>query len=184
MAKTFTNVRDIIDDYKDNYLSNIKDGLAACKTANDFVYGKPLDAHQRRWSGRFEEIVNAISLTLISGSISFEELYDFVRKIYSSNGHPNAYLAMYDTALRIGYNLSPQILPEKFVYLYGTSKTGPMGGATNLFGSAWVKKHLVKSYPHCIETRYFMAKFPNLPSWEIESILCIYADDFKYHMPL
>ena len=47
----------------------------------------------------------------------------------------------------------------------------------------WVDEHIDKDYPHRIETRWSHEKFPNLPSWEIESILCIYADRFTYNMP-
>lgn len=144
----------------------------------DISFSSP-NPHQRRCVGKFGDVVNALRPLKIQEwqFNNFEHLYDAVKKIYESNGHPSAILAIYDTTLRIGYNHSPQILPEQYVYLYGTSKTGPLGGATRLYGQKWINLHFDKSN-HRIETRWFHDKFPNLPSWEIESILCIYASRF------
>lgn len=189
MKLQFKRVRDIIDDYKQNELPTIKEELAACENARDYVYGKRYNkvsktftspnSHQSHLFGQLEEIVNAIEDANLQAQPfdAFEDLYDAVKKIYESNGHPSAILAIYDTTLRIGYNHSPQILPEQYVYLYGTSKTGPLGGATRLYGQKWINLHFDKSN-HRIGTRWFHDKFPNLPSWEIESILCIYAGRF------
>lgn len=194
MTQQFNRVRDIIDDYKRTKLSTIMAELAACGGVRDFVYGNRYNkilktftspnSHQRHLYDQLENIVKNLTKTIIQSQAfnKFEDLYDAVKKIYESNGHPNAILAIYDTALRIGYNSSPQILPEKFVYLYGTSKTGPLGGATRLYGQEWMDKHFDKTN-HRIETKWFMDKFPNLPSWEIESILCIYANCFYLNMP-
>ena len=194
MTQQFNRVRDIIDDYKRTKLSTIMAELAACGEVRDFVYGKRYNkilktftspnSHQRHLYDQLENIVENLTKTNIQSQAfnKFEDLYDAVKKIYESNGHPNAILAIYDTALRIGYNSSPQILPEKFVYLYGTSKTGPLGGATRLYGQGWIDKHFDK-INHRIATKWFMNKFPNLPSWEIESILCIYANCFYLNMP-
>ena len=194
MTQHFNRVRDIIHDYKRTKLSTIMAELAACGGVRDFVYGKiynkilktftSSNSHQRHLYDQLENIVKNLTKTNIQPQAfnKFEDLYDAVKKIYESNGHPNAILAIYDTALRIGYNSSPQILPEKFVYLYGTSKTGPLGGATRVYGQEWIDKHFDK-INHRIETRLFMNKFPDLPSWEIESILCIYANCFYLDMP-
>lgn len=194
MTQQFNRVRDIIDDYKRTKLSTIMAELAACGEVRDFVYGKRYNkilktftspnSHQRHLYDQLENIVKNLTKTNIQSQAfnKFEDLYDAVKKIYESNGHPNAILAIYDTALRIGYNRSPQILPEKFVYLYGTSKTGPLGGATRLYGQEWIDKHFDK-INHRIKTRWFANKFPKLPSWEIESILCIYANCFYLDMP-
>ena len=193
MKLQFKRVRDIIDDYEQNELPTIKEELAACENARDYVYGKRYNkvsktftspnSHQSHLFGQLEEIVNAIEDANLQAQSfdAFEDLYDAVKKIYESNGHPSAILAIYDTTLRIGYNHSPQILPEQYVYLYGTSKTGPLGGATRLYGQKWINLHFDKSN-HRIKTRWFHDKFPNLPSWEIESILCIYAGRFWRNM--
>lgn len=196
MAQQRKSVCKIIDDYKRTWLSGIKRELSECKEERDYVYGKrerkdgiqyiytSPNSHQKRLYGNLDEVVDALTQANLHTLRfeTFEDLYDAVKKIYESNGHPNAILAIYDTALRIGYNSSPQILPEKFVYLYGTSKTGPLGGATRLYGQGWIDKHFDK-INHRIATKWFMNKFPNLPSWEIESILCIYANCFYLNMP-
>ena len=181
MEQPLTRVSDIIDHYKDNHLSRIEKELAACKSAHDYVYGP----HQNRWNGNFDDVVKDLTALKIQDwrFTNFEHLYDVIRMIFLLNGHRNAYLTIYDTALRIGYNHQEQILPSKFVYLYGNDTIGPKGGATKLFGKQWVNQHLDKDYPYRIETRLFNEeKFPNLSSWEIESILCIYADKFTPNM--
>lgn len=141
--------------------------------------------HQKRWYGKLGKIVNALKVLEIQDwrFTNFEHLYDVVRSVFLLKGHSHAILTMYDTALRIGYNHAEQILPSKFVYLYGTSERGPLYGATVLYGPDWIDKHIDKDYEHRIKARWFADKFPNLPSWEIESILCIYANQFFYDMP-
>lgn len=198
-----TKVRDIIDDYERKHLGVIKKELSACnEVSRDYVYGKRLkkhsvedvflspNSHQRLFDGELEEVVDALTRANLQSLTfeSFEDLYDAVRQIYSSNGHPNAILAIYDTALRIGYNHSPQILPQDYVYLYGgmdkdQKPRGPKGGVIALYGEKWVNAHINPAYPYRIETKWFADKFPNLPSWEIESILCIYANKFTFNMP-
>ena len=204
MAQQFKRVRDIIDDYEHRYLPGILKELSACEDIpRDYVYGKRLkkhsvedvylspNSHQRLLDGDLEEVVDALTranLQALDLEI-FEDLYNEVNQIYSSNGHPNAILAIYDTALRIGYNHSPQILPEKYVYLYGemdknNKPRGPKGGAIALYGKKWINAHSNSTHPpYRIETRWFKDKFPDLSSWEIESILCIYANDFTFNMP-
>lgn len=194
MTQQFNRTRDIIDDYERSKFPTIKAELAACRGARDFVYGKRYNKilkaftspnfHQRHLYNQLEEIVKALEEENLQSQAfdTFEDLYKAVKEIYDSNSHPNAILAIHDTALRIGYNSSPQILPEKFVYLYGTSQIGPLGGATRLYGQEWIDNHFDK-INHRIATKWFMNKFPNLPSWEIESILCIYANCFYLNMP-
>ena len=151
-------------------------------------YAMP-NSHQKRWYNRLSNIIKALQQLKIQEYrfTNFEHLYDVVRAIFVLNGHPNAFLTIYDAALRIGYNHAEPIYPSKFVYLYGGmgkngTPRGPLGGAFALNGQQWVDEHFDK-INHRIETRWFHDKFPNLPSWEIESILCIYADCFTYQMP-
>lgn len=142
--------------------------------------------HQQRWHNRLGSVITALQDVEIQKYrfTNFEHIYDVVRAIFTLNKHPKAFLTIYDTALRIGYNHKEQILPNKYVYLYGNDKIGPKGGAIALYGSIWVNNHLDIGYPYRIETRWFNEeKFPNLPSWEIESILCIYANQFTFDMP-
>ena len=155
----------------------------------DITFTSP-NPHQKRWYNRLGNIIKELQKLNIQEYrfTNFEHLYDVVRTIFVLNAHPNAFLTIYDTALRIGYNHAEPIFPSKFVYLYGGidknhKPRGPLGGAIALYGAKWVDEHIDKDYPHRIETRWSHEKFPNLPSWEIESILCIYADRFTYNMP-
>ena len=167
-----------------NLSSNEMSKLYDILHSNNITFTSP-HAHQKRWHTRLNGIVNDLEKVKIQSYrfINFEHLYDIVRTIFMVNRHPNAILTIYDTALRIGYNHSEPILPSKFVYLYGNSKKGPKSGAINLYGQAWVQKNADKDYEYRIKTRWFNDKFPNLPSWEIESILCIYAKYFYLNMP-
>ena len=150
----------------------------------DISFSSP-NPHQRRCVGKFGDVVNALRPLKIQEwqFNNFEHLYDVIRAIFLVNKHTSSILTIYDTALRIGFNHAEPIFPSKFVYLYGgmdksNNPRGPLGGAIALYGQQWVKDHLDKDYPFLIETRWFHDKFPNLPSWEIESILCIYASRF------
>lgn len=150
----------------------------------DIIFTSP-NPHQKRCVGKIDNVVNALEPLKIQTwrFTNFEHLYDVIRAIFLVNKHTSSVLTIYDTALRIGYNHKEQILPSKYVYLYGNDQIGPKGGAIALYGQQWVAEHLDKDHLHRIETKWFMDKFPNLPSWEIESILCIYANCFYLNMP-
>ncbi len=183
MATNFKRVRDIIADYKANKQPNIIRQMSTCTTMDDYVYGD----HQNRRKGQYSSVSTALGLLKILQwrFTNFEHLYDVVRAIFMTSGHASAYLSIYDTALRIGYNHAEPILPSKYVYLYksvGTSPS-PRQGAINLYGQPWVDKYMDKDYRQRIKTRWFSKKFPNMESWEIESILCIYAKYFYLNMP-
>lgn len=191
IADTITEVND--DEYEqlleECFDISANDLLKLYKNLHGNVSYTMPNSHQKRWYNRLGDIVKALQELKIQDYrfSDFEHLYDVVRTIFVLNGHPSAFLTIYDTALRIGYNHAEPLYPSKFVYLYGGigkrgKPIGPLGGAIKLYGSKWVKDHLDKDYPHRIETRWF-DKFQNLPSWEIESILCIYADSFVYDMP-
>jgi hypothetical protein len=100
------------------------------------VYGP----HQNRWNGNFDNVVKYFTTLKIQDwrFTNFEHLYDVIRTIFLLNGHRNAYLTIYDSALRIGYNHKEQILPSKFVYLYGNKVIGPLGTATTIYGQKWI----------------------------------------------
>ena len=169
-----------------NFLEKDLTELYKIVYSDNIEFSSP-NSHQKRIYG--SNLANDVINTLkqipdiqVYRFTHFEHLYDIVRAIFEINNHSYAFLTMYDTALRIGYNHQEPIMPNKFVYLYGTSKIGPLSGATRLYGSKWIKDHYDKDYKHRIKTRWFNNEFPNLPSWEIESILCIYAKDFRKGM--
>lgn len=163
---------------------NVLSQLYEIIVSDDIRFKSP-NSHQSRWYGKLGNVISAFAAL---GNIqdyrftNFEHLYDVVRSVFIIAGHPYAFLTIYDTALRIGYNHKEQILPSKFVYLYGSEDVGPMSAAIKLYGQAWVDKHLDKDYPYRIKARWFGDKFPNLTAWEIESILCIYAKYFTTGM--
>ena len=119
----------------------------------------------------------SLNVVRINKCKDFEELYDYVDSIFKQGGRSYAYLSIYDTAYRIGFNLTPQILPEKYVYL----NAGAYKGADNLYGKSWILKNDDKRFVNRNHTKYstrvkttkFKQKFGNLDSVGIESLLCI-----------
>ena len=90
----------------------------------------------------------------------FEELFDFINvligKIPGVGG-----LMVYDIALRIGHLLDPQILPDKYVYLYRGAKEG----AIKVLNRKVQSKELKSVFPK---------EFQGCSAEDIEDILCIY----------
>lgn len=136
------------------------------------------DEHQRRQFYSkfppFASIANqTINLTNLSQCKNFEDLYDYVYNIFIAAGH-NAPLAIYDTAYRIGFNMMPQILPDRFVYLCA----GALNGAGCLYGKEWIDSHADRnlrarkgSYIR-IPIKDFTSLFHGLDSAGIENLLC------------
>ena len=89
----------------------------------------------------------------------------------------NTGLLTYDIALRIGYGLSPQVLPQKYVYILAQ---GPRDGlkdyCTNLGIAAprKMKGYLVYAAFFDSMTRTFTPAYNLSKSMYIEDILCIY----------
>ena len=139
--------------------------------------------HQRRQfyaSPKFFYAIDGLSINVerINKCKDFEELYDYVDSVFKSGGIHHAYLSIYDTAYRIGFNLTPQILPHKYVYL----NAGAYNGAENLYGKSWLLKNDDKKFVNREHTKYrstrvkttmFKQKFGGLDSIGIESLLCI-----------
>ena len=49
---------------------------------------------------------------------NFEELYDFIYECIGRGSTGISYSTVYDTAARMGYSFSPQVLPDKYVYVH------------------------------------------------------------------
>lgn len=115
-----------------------------------------------------------INLPIISKCKNFEDLYDYVNSVFTANGHPNASLTIYDTAYRVGFNMTPQILPVKYVYL----AAGAYHGALCLYDAGWIAHNQDKIFSRIassfvrIPTKCFSSDFPNLDSCGIEALLC------------
>lgn len=115
-----------------------------------------------------------INMPIISQCENFEDLYDYVSSVFTANGHANALLTVYDTAYRIGFNMTPQILPVKYVYL----AAGAYDGALCLYGAGWIAHNKDKNFSRNarefvrIPTKCFGSDFPNIDSSGIEALLC------------
>lgn len=132
-----------------------------------------INAHQRRIPktvlGSFESVVRSLSFS--TGFTDFEDLYEYVSK-HSGLKKKNC-LLVYDFCLRKGYHLNPQILPDKYVYLFQGAKEG-------------AKAVLGKSYrgfrlPTAMLQRALNTK---MKSFEIEHLLCVCKPHLDYLGPI
>lgn len=97
----------------------------------------------------------------------FESLYDAVCDVIKGIPYIKD-LVKYDISKRVGVMLTPEVAPEKFVYI----QNGAKKGAENLLGKSFDD---VKMLPK----NSFEPFFPNLSSVHIENILCIMKDYFS-----
>lgn len=120
---------------------------------------------------------NPVNITTLSKCLDFEDIYEYVFNIFKSAGFI-APLTIYDTAYRIGFNMTPQILPNKFVYL----SAGALNGAECLYGRKWVIVNKDKVFSLKgknfirIRTNAFKQIFPGLDSVGVENVLCDFFD--------
>ena len=105
-----------------------------------YTFAQPNDHQERHWAKKTYR--SLASPTLPTSATDFEELFEQVYTIFAKNGFKNAFLTAYDTARRIGYNMSPQVLPDKFVYL----PAGAYKGAACLFGLDWISRNEDKKF--------------------------------------
>lgn len=148
-----------------------------------YSFAQPNDHQERHWAKKTYR--SLASLTLPTSATDFEDLFDQVYTFFSSHGHANAYLTAYDTARRIGYNMSPQVLPDNFVYL----PAGAYKGAACLFGLDWISRNEDKKFKQrktghfarVQRTKFYYTKnktkidyFDGLNAFDIEDMLCIF----------
>ena len=100
--------------------------------------------------------------------VDFEDLYERVKK-YIASIEGVGLVVLYDVSLNIGCNLYPKVLPDKYVYLHGT--TCPV------FKSAAKLLPESKLDPVKVDVKLFQDIFPYESAMEIEDILCCYNDD-------
>ena len=148
-----------------------------------YSFDYPNDHQERHWAKKTYH--SLASLTLPTSATDFEDLFEQVYTFFSSHGHANAYLTAYDAARRIGYNMSPQVLPNKFVYL----PAGAYKGAACLFGLDWISRNEDKKFKQrktghfarVQRTKFYYTKnktkidyFDGLNAFDIEDMLCIF----------
>lgn len=159
----------------------VKDLWAKLPLTPPYSYVVP-NGHQRRQfhatSKPYAPIAsNPVNITTLSQCTNFEDIYEYVFNVFISAGSL-APLTIYDTAYRIGFNMTPQILPNKFVYL----SAGALNGAECLYGKKWVIVNKDKVFSLKgknfirIRTSAFKQIFPGLDSVGVENVLCDFFD--------
>lgn len=96
----------------------------------------------------------------------FEQVYDMMKSLLWKTVHGVGLLTIYDIALRIGCNLRPRVVPEKYVYTHH----GMVEEA------AKVLLPEVNFGKHKVDVAVFSSLFPHYSAMEIEDILCVYHD--------
>ena len=146
--------------------------LPAC-SKDVFGIAVNINTHQRRIPkvilNSFESHVRSIGFS--TGFTDFEGLYDYVAN-NSGLRHKNC-LLVYDFCLRMGYHLNPQILPDKYVYLFQGAKEG----AKAVFGKSYRGYKLPT-------TMLQSALGTKLNSFEIEHLLCVCKSHLDYLGPI
>lgn len=189
--------------------------LKSLSSTSDYIYGKHLEVngqhvkdiwntlpilqpglckfdnpneHQERLfaKGTYNSLCS-MTISVPANCTIFEDLYDYVYNTFFASKFPKAYLTSYDMAYRIGYNLSPQILPKDFVYL----AAGAYLGVKCLFGEDWISKNEDSGFHQKIAGKFARVKrnkfyytnkgkhidyFNGLSSAEVEDMLCIFFD--------
>ena len=139
-----------------------KCSLPVCSSDN-FSIASLINAHQKRILKTilqaFLSRVTALSYSSRQ-SADFEDLFEYVA---SNSGLSKKHcLLVYDFCLRKGYHLDPQVLPDKYVYLFRGAKEG----AEVVFGKSYRGYKLPTAMlQSALDT--------NMTSFEIEHLLCV-----------
>ncbi|MBR4387885.1 MAG: hypothetical protein IKT00_01750 [Prevotella sp.] len=182
------SLKDLINDYKKSLNPHCCHGTSmygdlnevlAFKMKSTQVFLKRCVCNRYRHQRRLPNVAvdNAVSKLLSSPNIwsvrptDFEDLYDNIYNLIGNGKTGISYCTVYDTAIRLGWTFSPQIVPQKYVYVH-----------RKLVESA---KHILKSsyviINKCrIDRSLFDKKeptFKKLSALEIEDFLCVYHDD-------
>lgn len=146
--------------------------IPAC-SKDVFSIALKINAHQRRiQKGVLNSFLSSVSSLSFSKSFKdFEDLYDYVAK-NSGLTHKNC-LLVYDFCLRMGYHLNPQILPDKFIYLFQGAKEG----AKAVFGKTYKGFRLPTAMLQS-------ALGTTMNSFEIEHLLCVCKPHLDYLGPI
>jgi len=138
--------------------------------------------HQSRMTyAARDEAVRRININMskIIETADFEELYDLIKNEIQKEVSGFGTLASYDLARRMGYMISPQIRPRKFVYLSAGAKIG----AKKFLGRPVKEREDIKNIIYRTITKGGSNfRVPNelsvLLNEEIEDIFCAYHPYF------
>lgn len=102
---------------------------------------------------------------------NFEELYDFIYDCIGKGSTGISYSTVYDAAVRMGYSFSPQVLPNKYVYVHRKL----VESAKHILG----KDCIIEDNRRIKRELFFKedSAFSNLNALQIEDFLCIYHDE-------
>ena len=112
----------------------------------------------------------------------FEQLFNWICSILVGKNprfpFKSVNLTIYDIALRYGFNQTPKVLPQKYVYILASGPRNGYGIYCRLYNGG---KKPNKKKGYLVPTSFFSNMFahfsPNLPypvSMYIEDILCLY----------
>lgn len=90
------------------------------------------------------------------------------------------YLTIYDTALRIGWNKEPQLLPKKYVYLHRGAMEGALAlqKISEITGKNYFRFDGKPGYR--VEITHFSKELQGLGANYLEDFLCIFHNIFSY----
>jgi len=115
-------------------------------------------------------VTKLIGNSVVSGKVwkNFEELYDTIYSVIGKGNTGISYSTVYDTAIRMGWSLSPKIEPQEYVYVHRHL----IQKAKHILGSN------TKIVDNCRIPRFLFdqkdKEFKKLTTLEIEDFLCLY----------
>ncbi len=199
----FTNIQDAVDIYKqycrDRFRNTSREcGLKCCvfgvnefvdHKTSDFVYVVP-NGHQQRMFDRAFDDLNAAQIAIDNAIAAAGKqalpnyfdgpggLYDFVENVIGKMKNIGP-LTVYDSAIRIGQNLSLVVEPKRFVYM--PSFNGPLDGAKKFFALIGKPVPNLLKNPNRFDVSHFslLTSPPySLTPLEIEDMLCVFHNHF------
>ncbi|MDE6479156.1 MAG: hypothetical protein K2L45_02715 [Muribaculaceae bacterium] len=165
-------------EWHDIYLSslvNIIDFI--CGEINDTKVPRPpyiFNIHQ--WNFRFpsrQPIVEKMAKKLENiDSIDFENFEDLIDYVEEQKEPHFGETAIYDFALRYGWNRNPQIKPKEYVYIHSK----PRRAAQHLVDHGYLKE-IEKLERKMKLEKYKELLLPGMTAHDIEHFLCCYHDE-------
>lgn len=181
--KTISTFGDVINVYNQSSAGKLKKELdhyrqlskIANKGAEEIAEELLTGSHQRylnfaaAMSYRDEAIRRLAQAKLWDKNFSdFESLYDAVCGVIGGIPYIKD-LVKYDVTKRLGAMFTPEITPKDYVYIQNGARTG----AEKLLGADFKGVNRVPK-------SHFEPFFPNLSSVDIENILCVMKDYFRF----
>ncbi len=184
-----TSLKDLINKYKKSLKPKCSQektmyddlnevlALKGNSTQRDFFRRCVCNRKRHQWCLANAAVNDAVKKLLANPSITnsafpnFEKLYDTIFDTIGQGTTGISYCTVYDTSTRFGWSLSPQIVPEDYVYVHQKL----IQSARHILGKN------TKLINHCRIERVMFDKlesaFKQLNALEIEDFLCVCHDD-------